>query len=112
MGEWTPGPWGIEQTPERNWIGSLRSDGKVKEIVCSTDREGLRADVIANNDVNARLIAAAPELVEALREARDCVLECLNAEQMQRTGRYVVRVDYCASLLVRVDAALAKAGAR
>ena len=68
MGKWTPGKWGVEQTPERNWIGPMRSDGrKINEIVCSTDREGLREDAVAENDANARLIAAAPELAEALK---------------------------------------------
>jgi len=42
-------------------------DGKVESIVCSTEREGLRADVRRRNDANARLIAAAPELLEALK---------------------------------------------
>ncbi len=65
----TSGPWGIEQTPGRNWIGPMRADGlKVKEIVCCTDREGLRQETITLNDANARLIAAAPELIEVLSD--------------------------------------------
>lgn len=64
----TPGPWGIEQTRMRNWIGPMRSDGiKVSEIVTSTEREGLIDSARERNDANARLIAAAPELLAALR---------------------------------------------
>lgn len=67
----TPGPWGIEKTKETNWIGPMRRsrDGKVAEIVCDTDRDGLTPDAIARNDANARLIAAAPDLLAACKAA-------------------------------------------
>ena len=66
----TPGPWGIEQTGQTNWIGRMRSDGsgKIDEIVTSTDRFKLTPKATFRNDANARLIAAAPELLEALKE--------------------------------------------
>lgn len=64
----TPGPWGVEQTTVSNWIGKMRADGsKVEYIVAHVDRDSLRDDVLVRNDANARLIAAAPELAEALR---------------------------------------------
>jgi len=64
----TPGPWGVEQTSVSNWIGRMRADGaKVEYIVAHTDRDYLRDDVLARNDANARLIAAAPELLEACK---------------------------------------------
>lgn len=65
----TPGPWGIEQTESSNWIGRMRLDGsgKVSELVTSTDRAHLKPEALARNDANARLIAAAPELLETLR---------------------------------------------
>lgn len=63
----TPGPWGIEQTDTANWIGPMRPDGvKIAEIVADTDRDGLTDEAMERNDANARLIAAAPELLEAL----------------------------------------------
>jgi hypothetical protein len=66
----TPGPWGVEQTDDTNWVGPLRrsGDGKVFGVVCSTDREGLQPNVRRRHDANARLIAAAPELRQALLE--------------------------------------------
>lgn len=69
MSEHTPGPWGIEQTNNCNWIGPMRRapSRKVKELVVHTDREGLTIDALAKSDANARLIAAAPDLLEACK---------------------------------------------
>jgi len=53
-------------------------------------------------------MSAALDMYEALTEARDCVLDCLNAESNQRHSR-AERADYYAGLLAQVDAALAKA---
>ncbi len=63
----TPGPWGIEQTARNNWIGLLRADGKINVIVTTTDREHLKDEALERNDANAKLIASAPELLEALQ---------------------------------------------
>jgi hypothetical protein len=61
-------PWGVERTETTNWVGPMREsgDGKVKEIVCSTDREDLKPEVVYRNDRRADLIAAAPELLLAV----------------------------------------------
>ena len=46
----------------------MRPDGtKVDYIVAHTDRDSLRDDVLIRNDANARLIAAAPEMLAALK---------------------------------------------
>lgn len=67
MSSHTPGPWGVEQTTVSNWIGRMRDDGsKVEYIVAHTDRDSLRDDVLVRNDANARLIAAAPRMKDAL----------------------------------------------
>lgn len=67
---YTPGPWGVEQTSCSNWIGRMRPDGtKIDYIVAHTDRDSLRDDVLVRNDANARLIAAAPEMLAAIQGA-------------------------------------------
>lgn len=76
----TQGPWGIEQTDENNWIGPMRPDGrKVSEIVCHTDREGLNVSALNRNDANARLIAAAPDLLAACKRL-EAVVEMVRTE--------------------------------
>ncbi len=59
----TKGDWGVEQTSTRNWIGVLKPSGKIDKLICSTDREDLIFRSLAENDANAKLIAAAPELL-------------------------------------------------
>ncbi|WP_262219722.1 hypothetical protein [Stenotrophomonas maltophilia] len=68
MSKHTPGPWGIERTDDTNWIGFMRPNDpkKVELIVCTTSRESLTDEALARNDADARLIAAAPELLEAV----------------------------------------------
>lgn len=45
----------------------MRSDGtKIDTIVFRNDRDGLREDVLERVDANARLIAAAPRMKDAL----------------------------------------------
>lgn len=65
----TRGPWGIEWTDERAWIGPMRMhDGKISRVVTSTERAGLVPESLAEKDANARLISAAPELLEACEQ--------------------------------------------
>lgn len=72
----TPGPWGVEQTEDANWVGPMRAcgDGKVERIVVHTDRGGLRPDVLARNDANAAAVAAlvnaAPAILDEIEAAR------------------------------------------
>jgi hypothetical protein len=62
----THASWGVERTETDNWIGPLRMDGKVARVVCHIDRENLRRPILARNDAEADLIAAAPALCDAL----------------------------------------------
>lgn len=78
--EISPEPWRIEQTRTNNWIGPGRPDGKVERVVCSTDRNGLTPEALARNDADARLIAAAPELLAACK----AVLAQFEAGALQR----------------------------
>jgi hypothetical protein len=61
----TRGPWGIERTAQRAWVGQLREDGKVSSIVCSTDCDPTLIEwARERNLANARLIAASPDLFD------------------------------------------------
>lgn len=63
------------------------------------------------SEMNARKIAAAPELAEALRTARDYVFCELETERQQMKGyERISRIDEIAADLAEIDAALAKAG--
>ena len=63
----TPGPWCIEHTATTLWLGVVRPNShKVDDIVCSFDIEGYTDEYIERQYANARLIAAAPDLLSAL----------------------------------------------
>lgn len=62
MGKHTPGPW--RYTPWHIEEGNPTVRAPEGWLICET-----------SSDANARLIAAAPDLLEALRDAL-CALEC------------------------------------
>ena len=81
--EHTPGPWRVvrpEYTNEHltRIVPRVRQDGSFP-FYCSLGGE--------NREANARLIAAAPELLEACREllewTRDCVLNAHTLEKIE-----------------------------
>ena len=59
----TPGPWNEH---EGFIIGRFKSDNEIHDI-CDPRCAPVDADTICEMDANARLIAAAPELLQALR---------------------------------------------
>jgi len=65
----TSWPWGIEQTAENLWIGPLRPDGmKVEQVVVGLNFDSeLTTAAKTRKLANAQLIAASPELLEALQ---------------------------------------------
>lgn len=67
----TQGPWGIEQSTNTLWIGPMRADGKkVADVVVAVDYDQTYTEEsLTIRRANAALIAAAPSLAEALREA-------------------------------------------
>ena len=65
MSNHTPGPWKVEGTPRRGW--DIFSSAKGCYVAFD---EPLREGAISLEG-DARLIAAAPELLEALQEALD-----------------------------------------
>lgn len=65
-GSWTPGPWRLD--PEANDEAVIGSRGFLVADCCIfSARKGAPTD--AENRANARLIASAPDLAEALEQA-------------------------------------------
>ena len=63
MSEFTPGPW------RKGDVGELMLKHKYREIISDDGKIGLVYGIIdQDNTANANLIAAAPELYEALEE--------------------------------------------
>jgi len=60
MSKHTPGPWSYEGVP--GWANSWYVRNAERQIICSTDVIGR-----FGGDENARLIAAAPDLLAALQ---------------------------------------------
>ena len=71
MTKHTPGPWIVEETPEHLWIGPPRHNShKLESIVTDIDNSTDYLPAVRDTRIaNARLIAAAPEMLEALMEA-------------------------------------------
>jgi hypothetical protein len=58
-GQHTPGPWLLDQSAEMSSISASGADGEYIGITYMT---------LPNHEANASLIAAAPDLLEALRD--------------------------------------------
>lgn len=72
MSDWTPGPWAVdppsEQTPHI-WVIAPTNSGVCKIECCDYD-DGAGHRLTPEDYANARLIAAAPDLLEAQRVER------------------------------------------
>jgi pimeloyl-ACP methyl ester carboxylesterase len=80
----TPGPWTAWKEEEYHAIGS--SNGRALALVYLCDYPEEQGEKQAQ--ANARLIAAAPELLEALQDLlRQVERDCLNTRHGVRTGR-------------------------
>lgn len=107
MSKHTPGPWGIEQTDDTNWIGFMSPDARKAElIVCTTDRCSLTNEALERNDANARLIAAAPDLVIELRQA---IIQMEMAAECIEKGRHDEALLHVSSLMRSKKEVFAKA---
>ena len=100
---WTPGPWTLE--PEHF---GLNPEGEhVLSVINGADGLGViyvSLRPIAERKANARLVSACPDLVEALRYARQTILDLKNSRWSEAEGSDEEWV--CG-----IDAALTKAGA-
>lgn len=86
---WTPGPWALGE--EGSCFRLIHADGIV---VADCDYEQIVGAVEC--DANARLIAAAPELVEALR----CLLDDSHSYESEGYAR-----DHARALLAKIGGA-------
>lgn len=76
MSKHTPGPWELSEAVYKEGFGTYRRVEQVQEfgdVVASVCiRHAVNHTLDACGDANSRLIAAAPELLEALKEVLDC----------------------------------------
>lgn len=71
----TPGPWTVEQDEEFDWRYTIR--GPYPEIPNATYALLKTLGNSNNNEANARLAAAAPELKDSLKEIVDALERCM-----------------------------------
>jgi hypothetical protein len=86
MSKHTPGPWRVGNGSLME-SGVFSADGKT--LVAGTHgsaRNYRRQEQIAEQDANARLIAAAPDLLEALQALRRI---CADTPAVERNPRFV-----------------------
>ena len=111
MSGFTKGPW----TYENNWPEVRIISAGGAHIIADYDTSFVEYPDDEANEANARLIAAAPELYERLKEARDAIASlpeyALGGENIVHphdgvvVGHYPIRDE----LLSNIDAALSKA---
>lgn len=94
MEKFTPGPWHVSEVGTEFYIDAIDAmEPPGVATVYATPGE------LSKAKADATLIAAAPELVEALKEARSGLFA------------YAGGIDgYCGDTIARIDAALSKAG--
>lgn len=122
MSAHTPGPWEVAE-PDRNGQAIVRA----AEYEVATCWHHCLGSIEKEMEANARLIAAAPELLVALKECRDAVAAAMRVIADIDTGKllgmepdtkYQRLIDECAAAGVsngfgkRADAVIAKAEGR
>ena len=92
MSKWTPGPWTVSVS---------------KDEVCRADNMASVCQVLmtAKSSHNARLIAAAPDLYEAIQAAIDCGIVPVSSAEDGGASKYSKQVQ----VADQMRAALAKA---
>lgn len=98
---WTPGPWEVFKGPDSIWW-HVRAGGNGREIADTTvwNKPGEPGE----SEANARLIAAAPELVAALEALRGQVQFAMERGLVEMLGMDILRdsLDGADTLLARV----------
>ncbi|MDX8537043.1 hypothetical protein RFM23_05325 [Mesorhizobium abyssinicae] len=104
----TPGPWIAIESHDK------REDGYIREATATEDGRHVAVAQVARAArpfseyrANARLIAAAPDLLEVVKI-------CLKAEQERREKLLpnAPATTYCEARIAAIEAAIAKAGGR
>lgn len=80
--EHTPGPW------ITSYDGSINTDAGT--FICGFRWDSYKEFTEGNNSANARLIAAAPDMLEALEDARQLVVNIL---EIPETDDVVIGID-------------------
>lgn len=91
----TPGPWHINEDQKDCGAGKLSIEAKDEYFIAQVDES-------VSQEANAKLIAAAPELLEALRELDECYCEAGN--DLSKEDRHRHRMT-----LIKARAAIEKA---
>jgi len=106
MDKHTPGPWFVGNAPSHSAKAYARRPGDNVRLVANCEQHEWIERSAAENRANARLIAAAPELLEACRE-------CLAALRDYREWRGIKEPEIeCAALIRQLEAAIVKADAK
>ncbi len=103
MSEHTPGPWVIDEFYEPGGFYKIRAADSTICHAHSLAENGSDAET----DANACLIAAAPELADALERY---VSEFWAASAFSEREKQAFREDYSGHCLVQAEVALRKAG--
>lgn len=102
MSDWTPGPWRVWEKSATSVMGPHKLGGD--RSVCSTGGYTTNTDNgehIAENEANARLIAAAPEMAEWMRDFVDYWMgrtradgdPCWEIDRIHQAERLLERIE-------------------
>ena len=106
MSAFTPGPWkAIERHPDIAVWGRDEDGDPVGEHVASIYGDG----TVENAEANARLIAAAPDVYEALKAMYAAMPNCDGDHIMDDKGNFIARAVGIGAAAKAARAAIAKA---
>ncbi len=96
----TPGPWLVGSSEDADYMGDMSLGGLYVQqttgcnsVICELDR------ITENRHANARLIAAAPDMFQALQELAEGEWDqTLSAFEVQQAAREIARKAYLKAL--------------
>lgn len=112
----TPGPWNVGSLPPAGWRYICDSKGETLAAVAEWDEDGTLHLEFPNAKANARLIAAAPDLLAALKETTDAAEIACRMLKRHGFSEEFIRAGHAAGIAdnfgERARAAIAKAEGR